>query len=252
MNFRKWHLIPLVSAFVLTAVWLMPLRVVLNAAGMQDLGFSWAHLSGNIRSGQVTGLRLGDQVLGDLDIQWQPSRLLVGRLAYRANVRGQLMSGQTDLNVGLGGFGIKGLTGRAKLAEIVSLPLDFRRTDGILSFDNLSVDFDGSDCRNASGRANSNVLTNLVEPFGLVGSELTGEAICDGVVMSIPLRGNLNQTEDVILYIRGGGGESANIDVIINTDDPVLSGALTSRGFTSTPSGVRAYYAIRGTETYAK
>lgn len=251
MTFRKWYLIPMILSFVMTAIWLMPLGFILNLAGAQDAGFQWTHVSGSIRSGKVTGLRLGDQQLGDLDLKWQPSRLALARLGYRAALDGPAGMMRTELTVGWGRTGLTNLSGRLELVELMSLPADFRRTGGVLSLDGISVDFHANACHEASGRARSNVLGNLVEPFGLTGSELSGQAICDGAALSIPLRGTLNQTEDVILYIRGGGGERANIDIVIDTDDAVLTSALTSRDFTPTPTGVRAYYELRIGQTHS-
>lgn len=245
MRLRKWYAIPVLLAFILTSIWLMPLSFVLRMAGVSDAGLQWSHSAGNIRAGKLTSVRLGDQDLGNLDLTWQPSSLLFGSLGYKAVIRGPAMTAQSQVRFGFGGVGVEGLTGRVDLASVLALPANIKRTEGVLSLDDISVAFRDGACRKASGRAASNVMTQFVAPFGVAGSELEGEAGCDGAVLSIPLRGTLKQTEDVILYLRGGGGIAANIDIIVNTQDAVLSTALTSRNFKPTDTGVRAYYEIR-------
>jgi general secretion pathway protein N len=170
----RW-LIWVVGVTLLALLALLPLRVALGTADLERLGMTARKVSGTIWNGQVAGLTLNRQGLGNFQVRAEPLPLLLGRASMRFDriedglqgpLSGTLLSGGTAR-------GVKGLTGRLATASLFApVPVE------ALDFDQVSIVFRNGRCADASGNLTA-VVGTRIGPLDLTRG-LSGPVSCEG------------------------------------------------------------------------
>ncbi len=209
------------AALLVAALALVPLRLGLAIAGLDQAGLSATSVEGSLWNGRLIGAGWRRVALGDVGARLAPLPLLAGRLRLtvaNADFAGELL--------GAGQTGVAGLTGHLRLAS--AGPLGTAAFD----FDAFGLAFDAGGCRTATGR-----LT--VTPVALGGS-FGGSPRCTGRTALLPLASS--NGDRLTLQLAGDGGYVAAADLA----DPGGSAraGLLALGLTPSPHGLSG--TIRG------
>lgn len=215
---------------------LLPLRVALSAADLQQLGLSARQVGGTIWQGRIGELMLGRQLLGTFDVRLDPGALLLGRVAMPFERLDQIQGPMTGvLRAGGSVTGVERLNGALPAANLLGgAPVD------ALTFTDTTVLFEGDRCSQASGR----VTANLVVRFGPMALDrgFAGALSCDGNRVRARLASQAG-TEQVEFYVSSSGQVRGWIT--IRSPLPGLDHLLTTYGFRPTPAGLTLPFATR-------
>ncbi|QJB70216.1 type II secretion system protein N [Parasphingorhabdus halotolerans] len=220
-------------ALVALALFLMPLRLAVSMAGLEDSRFSAREISGSIWSGRIDSAQLGPFDLGDLDASVKFLPLLTGRIlmdlerpadtsdqGLRATIGRQgksllVENVTTDLSVG---------------SQLAPLP-----TSQIM-LDNVSVAFANGRCQSASGKVRLSLDANI--PGLDLKQGLLGNAECQNGVLVLPLQSGSGM-ETLTLKLQGNGFYTARL--FLSGNERAWALLLPTLGFLKVPSG----YAIK-------
>ncbi len=210
----------------------MPLSFALNMAVPQNGTVTAKAVSGPIWRGVIADLDVGAASLGRVEASLRPLPLFAGRAEYRFEAidpgKPATLSGIAA--TGIGGFGLKQVTGNIPLRNVdARLPLShFELRD-------FAVRFDGERCRDAHGSVRLMLQPGLFSGLGLDNGFL-GQARCDGTALVLPL---LSQSalEKADIRIEASGKYTATITV--QNDVPELGIILSAAGFAPISGGYR-------------
>jgi general secretion pathway protein N len=215
---RIWAVVAIIVALIAT----FPLHVAFSLLGLKDMGVTARSLRGPVWWGGAEELAIGGVRLGTVNVFLDPFHLLIGQ----AQVELIRVNGQPDdllgaVVIGPGVRGLERVTGSVPLGGTLgSLPITRA------NFEKFSVRFSGGRCVEAEGRVRATIAATF---SGLdLANGLSGDARCDGEALLIPLASQSGQ-ERIDLRIRGSGAYEASMR--IRTNDPVLTGTLTTSGF---------------------
>lgn len=202
---------------------LLPMRLLLGWAALDEQGFSARAVSGSIWSGHLAEARFGDIPLGDLDARVAPLPLLIGRarvvLARADSDPAAALSGAIEITrhsaAVLHASGA--LTPGAAFA-----PLPVAR----LTLDDASVRFDDGVCVAAEGRVGADLIGDFAGA-PLPGT-LSGTARCDGGALLLTLTAG-GSAEGVLLRLWGDGRYRAELTLV--PIDPAAAARLDASGF---------------------
>lgn len=223
----------LVLIVVLIAlVVLLPMRLALAALDLDAQGVTARSVSGSVWAAAVEGLDVSGVTIGNVDASLSPLDLLLGRA--RIDVRRSAdAAGAGPLSgaavVSRNTLGIADVTGTLPLGTIFApLPLGNATATG------LGVRFEDGACTQAAG----NVRAMLTASLGGVAlaQGLTGDAICDGRYVRLPLASQSGQ-ERLDLRIAITGEYVADLIAVQPAADRIPQ--LAALGFTAVPGGYR-------------
>ncbi|MBY9067694.1 type II secretion system protein N [Hyphomonas sp. WL0036] len=179
----------LVIGFVVGLAAFAPLSFILKASGAQERGLSWTSVEGTILGGKVTGLKAGDDFLGDASLKFDPSALLGLGIAYDFDWAGPAGKGT--------GKAAAFASGSTELKDY-NLELDFAALDGVAAWIRQSggnarlsgdmIRFRKGACDKASGQAWSDALEKNAALLGPGWPDLSGALSCEGDVLLIPMQ----------------------------------------------------------------
>ena len=218
----------LLLAFLFALLALFPLRLAFDMLALQENGLSARAIHGGVWLGSIEQMKLGDIPLGNVEARLSPLQLFAGRA--RMDFKRQT-GGPDDLkgavSVNSSSFGIDDVTANIGAGEsFAPLPVSG------LGFQDVSVRFAGNACIHAEGRVTAHVaslIPGLDLPQGL-----SGEAICDGTALLLPLVSQSGM-EKLNLRVEGNGSYSA--ELLVRASDPNQVTALTGNGFVQAPGG---------------
>lgn len=208
---------------------LLPLRLVLGAAGVDAMGLSARAVTGSIWSGTLREARIGRLPLGDLDASVSPLALLLGRarvtLDGEGTQPGRALHGVvtmarhriavSDLTAGLA-------------AGTVFQPLPVTAID----LDEVTVRFEDGRCAEAAGRIRATLGAG---PAGIaLPPQIAGPVRCDAGALVLPLEGQAG-AESVMLRIEGDGRYRAAFT--LPAPDPAAGERLAALGFVGGAGG---------------
>ncbi len=224
------------AMFAIAVVALLPLRLALGFAGIDDQGFSARAVGGTIWSGRLSEARFGEIALGDLDAGVSPWRLLIGRARVWMRGRGadpaQRLNGAVE--VSRGSAAVLGASGPMVPGDAFApLPVT------ALNLDDVSVRFVDGVCESASGRVRAD-LSGTFAGATLPGS-ISGAARCDGGALLLPLAGAAGG-EGATLRLWADGRYRAELTLV--PSDPAVIARLDAAGFT--PAGAGRMLAVEG------
>ncbi len=220
---RRWIMFTLTCFFIAFLVF-MPLRFALGLAMPDKSTVNAKSVQGTIWSGSITDLKAGSLSFGDMRAGLAFLPLLTGRMDYRMSIDGlPANQGFTGtIGNGWGGFQANQITGTANYVSGGDmLPLS-----GI-EFQNFSVRFAGSGCRNASGSVRLILKTGAIPGIN-IDSGFLGSAKCRGGKLFLPLvSGSAMERVDITIDAKG---EYA-LSLTLNNADPNAAAMLSLAGF---------------------
>ena len=225
----RW-LIWVVGIALLAMIALLPLRVALGAADLERLGLAARKISGTIWSGQIGGLTLNRQGLGNFDVRLEPLPLLMGRGSIRFDRIEDELQGPLSGTLLSGGSsrGVEDLTGRLAAGSLFApVPVE------ALDFDRVSIVFRNGECVEASGTVTAVVGTRF-GPLDLTRG-LSGPVSCEGERVRARLA-SAGGGELVQFYIAEDGRYRAFMT--IRGVAPEIGAALSLFGFRPGPDGL--------------
>jgi general secretion pathway protein N len=222
----------MVLAILLALAAFMPLRFALGLALPQKSPVSAKAVSGSIWDGNIIDLKIGTLSFGNLNAGLRFFPLLLGQIKYR--VEGMTVDGQPPLSgtitAGWGGRGIANMTGKLPLSGgDPRLPLSY------LELQDISVNFDNTQCRKASGNMRLMLTKGSLSALGL-DSGFFGTARCEGGMLLLPLVSQ-SAMERADIRLQAGGVYSITLTVL--NENPEIGPLLASAGFVQISGGYR-------------
>ncbi|WP_242123224.1 type II secretion system protein N [Sphingobium sp. Sx8-8] len=228
----------LILVFAAAFLLFFPMRIALGMAGLDRLGVAAREVRGTVWTGGIDQLMLGTTSLGPVHAGLSPLSLLAGRARFDVwrddgapdDVRGAL-------TVGIGRIGIDDVTGTVPLGRTFApLPV------GSFVMHDVSAYFSGDRCGHAEGRVRAQMAGRF--PGLNLSQGLSGEAICDGEALLLPLVSESGM-EKVNLRIWRSGRYAAEMRV--ETADATLGEALAKAGFSGAGAGGVRVLKVEGT-----
>ncbi len=215
--------------FGLALVVLLPMRLALEAAGLDSNGLSARRAVGTVWAGRLDDAHFGELALGDVRAGVSPLPLLIGRTAItlsgRAPGTDKPLAGV--LGVSRGRFSLDAVSAAVSARKAFG-PLPLSR----LELEEVSVRFDGAVCVQASGRVRA-VLSGGIGVVALP-AMMSGTARCEGGRLVLPLAGQA-ATEAVTLRISGDGSYRA--ELLVQPGESLSAQQLALAGFQPAPGG---------------
>lgn len=208
---------------------LLPLRIALDLAGLDRLGFTARQVAGTIWYGRIGNLTLRNQDFGTFDVTVAPANLLLARLDMRFRRLDELAGTLTgSIRSGWGVRGVEDLTGSIPAAQLFGpLPLDR------LDFQGATILFSEGSCRRAEGT----IVARLAVPATLaaLAGDFKGAVTCEGERVRAQLSGASGR-ERIEFYVTSNGRYRAWISV--RGADVPTAAALRSAGFRDGQDGL--------------
>lgn len=180
-------LILLLAGFVIGIVAFAPLSFILKTAGAEARGVSWTSVEGTLAGGKITGLKVGQDVLGDASLKLNPASLLGLGAEYDFD-----WSGPAGKGTGKAGVYASGTT---ELHDF-NIELDFSALDGVATWIRQSggkarltgdtIRFKNGACVTAIGQTWSDALGKNALVLGPGWPDMAGTLSCDGDMLLIP------------------------------------------------------------------
>ena len=211
------------------ALYLMPLRIAVAMAGIEDDKFSARDISGSIWNGRIEGAQIGSYPLGDLDAGVQFFPLLVGA------VKMDLERTATDEQNGL--IATIGKKDGALLIENASTKINVGQQlaplpASTVDIENVSLSFANGRCQSASGTVRMSLDANI--PGLDLKQGLLGNAICQDGVLVLPLKSG-SAMETLTLKLAGDGTYSGRL--LLTGGNRAWTLLLPTLGFRKVPNG---------------
>lgn len=182
-------LLILIAGFLGGLIAFAPLSFILKTAGAEERGLSWTSAEGTLAGGKITGLKAGQDLLGDASLKLNPASLLGLGVEYDFDWNGP--SGQGT------GKAAAFASGATELRNF-SIELDFAALDGAAAWIRQSggkarlsgdiIRFRKGACEKATGQTWSDALSKNSMILGPGWPDLSGTLSCDGDMLLIPLQ----------------------------------------------------------------
>ena len=217
-------------AFLLSALALLPLRLVADWLRLGSTGVAARDAAGSVWGGALHGTQYRHTQLGDLAAGLRALPLLAGRARIELDRGEGILDGQpadrpdrlrAAVTVSRNSYGLSDATARLPLAqEFAPLPITAIDLAGV------SARFVRGQCASAEGAVTVETSGNIA---GLpLPTTMTGNARCDGGALLLPLAGATG-AEQLALRFLGGNRYRATLSV--RPTDPVIGQRLAAAGF---------------------
>lgn len=209
----------------------LPMRLVLGAAGVGEVGLTARAAEGSLWAGRLRDARAGGLDLGDLDAGVSPLALLLGRarIALASPEQGAARSLKGVVTISRHSAGIGSLSVSLPAAGLFP-PLPVTQLDT----DDVAVRFRDGGCDRAEGRVRA-TLAGTIAGVPLSGV-MAGTARCDGRALLLPLA-TAAGTERADLRLQPGGRYTA--DLTMRPADRATATKLAALGFAQGGGGYR-------------
>lgn len=163
-------------AFLGAGVALLPMRLVLDGARLDQAGLAAADVSGTVWNAKLTQARFRGTELGTLRLGLSPLSVVSGSLALRFSLSGAREASGKGALLLLRQPGLEKVTASVPLDGLSpSLPLR-----GALRLSGVSFRFAGQRCLGAAGRISTDALGASAASLGWQGPDLEGPVTCVG------------------------------------------------------------------------
>ena len=186
---RFLFLIVLIAGFIIGIVAFAPLSFILKTAGAEARGLSWTSVEGTLSGGKITGLRAGQDLLGDASLKLNPASLLALGIEYDFD-----WSGPSGQGTGKAGAYASGTT---ELKDF-NIVIEFAALDGVATWIRQSggkarltgetIRFKNGACEAASGQTWSDALGKNSIVLGPGWPDMSGTLSCEGDLLLIPFQ----------------------------------------------------------------
>lgn len=214
-------LLVLIVGFLAGLVAFAPLSFILKTAGAEERGLSWTSAEGTLAGGKITGLKAGNDLLGDASLKLNPASLLALGIEYDFDWTGPSGRGT--------GKAAAFASGSTELRDF-NIELDFAALEGAAAWIRQSggkarltgdiIRFRNGACDKASGQSWSDALGKNSLLLGPGWPDLSGNLSCEGDMLLIPLQSTspIGTTLDAAGRFRLGGG--GNIEARVSGTIP--------------------------------
>jgi hypothetical protein len=220
------------AVFAITLVVSTPLSPLLQLAAVERHGFAYDRATGTLWGGEVAGLRVGRERLGDVRVALAPRSLLAGRVRAGFQIRGA-MRGRGEAEYGLDGtWLVEEATFAVSMTDLGRLHPELKDRGGELyvALDRAQLDARRT-CLSAEGRARTDVLSRGIG--GLAdwrGPVLEGEIVCEAGNVVVRLAG-ADERARVVAEARIDLATGSTFIATVETADPDMRLALAALGF---------------------
>lgn len=220
-----------VIALIATIVSL-PTSFVMEQVRKQDSRIGYSVASGTIWNGEVRGLRVSSQPVGDLTLKADWMSLFTGGLASELSVFGDGIAGRGKLKLGLTGtVRISDLRVSGSTSDLVSIRPEIRELNGQFTFDAQDIRLGNGECRSASGTVWTDILTRMESQWRWAGPELAGPLTCQNGQFVLQLAGTNSVGESVSASLEFGLDAHGQFQAIIENGRQRTQNALSMLGF---------------------
>lgn len=218
------------TAFFLSLLALLPMRVAMDWFGLGDRGFAVREVQGSVWFSAVKEAQFGTVGLGDLHAGLRGLPLLIGRARIALDRDQGLAADELRgaATVTRNGFGFDDLTGRLQLAAGAFGALPLTQID----LGDITARFENGLCVEAAGTVRVAVAGNL-GGFALPGG-FTGTARCDAGALLLAM---VSQSSMESLELRLFGDGRYRAAVLIRSADPSLRDRMAAAGLSATAQG---------------
>lgn len=222
-----------IGAFVVTLGASAPLAPLLQLAGLEARGLAYDSASGSIWRGEVAGLRVGPERLGDVRLTLAPAALLQGKLQARFEAAGPLRaSGAAEYALG-GDWLLRDAVFVVSMTDLGRLHPELKDRGGEFRADLALAEVNAAgDCVYAQGLARTDVLTHAGgSAMGVWrGPALEGAIACEGGDLVVRLNG-ADASARVVVEARIDLTTGSTFLATVETEDPAVRLALGALGF---------------------
>lgn len=208
----------------------MPLSFALERSGVRNAGLSWQSAQGTILNGSLTGVRIGVQPVGVVNLKLRPSALLTGSVSYEMQWAGGAGTGNGVVGLGAKRIAFEDVTANLQLDQLVGLVAEARRAGGRLTINAESVVLQNGDCLEAAGTVSTDAVTRFAASYGQAAGEFTGSLSCDGPMVLLDMSGDVGQ-DIATAQLRVGTAEASSLEARVEQAEPDIAAALLFYGF---------------------
>ena len=229
----RWYLLLIfLFAFISFSIMTMPLRYVLDRTGLNDWGVGWQSAQGTIWKGTLGGVYYRTQLIGDVTLDLEPSKLLSGKIGYQFNWSGALGQGEGYASLRDGAAKIENVDLGIRFSGFAQISEDLRDLNGNARVENLSLEIRDQTCHAASGKVSIDLLSKLAGEYGLTGSEMLGDFSCQTEeLIELNMVGIIDGSDLLVLESSLDLRTGYNLQLFAETSDPELGAALRLHGF---------------------
>ncbi|MEL7130172.1 MAG: type II secretion system protein N [Pseudomonadota bacterium] len=220
-----------VLVFVGVAIATMPLSFALKRANLNASGIVWTQASGTIGKGVISGLQVGAQPIGNVDLKLRWRSLLTAKLAYVVDWSGAVGRGHGELVLGRNVIDLFDLSTEVPVSQLVGLSDELRRNGGSARISGAQIRFVNAICDAASGDVSTDTVSRLAQSYGQSASPLRGTFRCDGPMLTLPLTGTSATGETLAATLRVGTAEVSSMAARVETENPEFAAILALQGF---------------------
>ena len=209
-----------------------PLGFVLNRSGVGSAGIGWAKVDGSLVRGRVTGLYVGNQPVGDVNLKLEPISLLSMKPRYQIQWGGAGGRGTAALTLSRSELVATDIRAQHEIASLEGLAPEVRAMGGSLRVRDGAFVLSPSGCISAEGTLSSDILTEFAVQYGRQFGELSGPLSCLAGAFEIAMRGQSDTGDTVSFDARSVLNGESSFQATVNTSDVQIILALTQVGFT--------------------
>lgn len=218
--------------FVLAGAALLPMRVVMEAARLDQFGLAAGNVSGSVWAAKLSQARFRGADLGTLRLGLSPLSLLAGSPSVAFATLGA-----SDAS-GAGSFRLPPQPGLENVSAAIPLsgmgtPLPLR---GQLRLVGVSFRFANGKCVGAAGRITTDALSASAASLGWQGPDLEGPVTCVDNAALATLAGERDGVR-VLVRLWINNGAFLKLDSEIAGVDALGEAALSASGFVQGPNG---------------
>ncbi|MEL7110726.1 MAG: type II secretion system protein N [Pseudomonadota bacterium] len=228
---RLLLLIIFVVVLIAAAFAYTPLGFILGQSGVAGLGVGWAKVDGTLLKGRISGLYVGTQPIGDVNLELQPASLLSLRPSYDVQWGGAGGQGTAVLTISRSALTAKDVRMRQEIGALEGLDPAVRAMGGQLDVDGGGFKLTRTGCESATGQMSTNVLSTLAAQYGRQFGTVEGPISCDNGAFVLALEGSSQTNDRVIIDARAALTGQGEFATRVQTQDAQIIIALTQIGF---------------------
>ena len=210
-----------------------PLSFVMRHAGLANHGLSWQEARGTLWNGQLIGVGYGGRQIGTVEVSTQAAPLFTGKLSQSFQWNGPFGQGSGNIVARRDEAALSDVTIDVSMDNLPSLPSELAQLDARLTVADGYIASSGTNCSEAGGEAQTNLLTRLGARYGREWPEMSGTMFCDGDLLVLPFSAQTALGEEFALTISLGLDGSTAVDAIARNMDAQTQLALVQAGFVS-------------------
>ena len=223
-----------VLVLIVSLIALMPLSFVVKSTTHESV-VSYRHISGTIWKGEIFGLVVNGQDVGDIRIKNAPMEMLTGRLQYSFSFAGHLGSGKGVAELGLDrGVRVRDIIAEINVQNINNLDPRLRSMPSKVDVGVREGRWNNfGECQALSGNVRTDILTSIGRAYNWAGPSLSGVFSCDGPQTLVELQGSTGG-DNISAHARLSGDGLYEVQAAVQTQDSGVASALESLEFQRT------------------